>query len=62
MVRAYLRDLIRVPAPAEILVFMGFLAGCVLLLVGRPRAVRIVLGVLLAAPLVAVEITRTFAR
>ena len=59
--RDFLRDLIRDPVPARILFFMGFLAGCVLLLVGRPRGVRIAVGVLLAAPLV-VEITRTFAR
>ena len=42
--------------------FMGFLVGCVLLLVRRPRGVRIAAGVLLAAPLVVVEILRTFAR
>jgi len=62
VVRDYLRDLIHEPVPAKILFFMGFLAGCVLLLVGRPRVVRIAAGVLLAAPLVVVEITRAFAR
>jgi len=61
VIRAWLRALLRDPLPAKIPSFMGFLAGCVLLLVGRPRAVRIAAGVLLAAPLVVVAIMR-FAR
>jgi len=62
VIRDWLRDLIRDPLPVKIPFFMGFLAGCVLLLVGRPRGVRIAAGVLLAAPLVVVEIMRAFAR
>jgi hypothetical protein len=56
------RDLIRGFQPATTFFFMGFVAGCLLLFVGRPRGVRIAAGVLLAAPLVAVEIMRAFAR
>jgi len=62
VVRHGLRDLIRDPLPTKIPFFMGFLAGCVLLVGGRPRGVRIATGVLLAAPLVIIEITRAFAR
>ncbi len=60
-IRDWLRDLIRDPLPVKIPFFMGFLAGCVVLLVGRPGGVRIAAGVLLAAPLVVVEIMRAFA-
>ncbi len=54
-IRAPLRALLRAPRPAELfaLALVGFLVGCLLLLVGRPRAWRIAAGVLLAAPLVA---------
>jgi hypothetical protein len=62
VVRDPLRNLIREPQRAEIFFFLGFLAGCLLLLVGRPRGVRIAAGVLLAAPLVVVEIMRAVGR
>lgn len=60
-VRQQLRNLIGDHSPANLLFFMGFFAGCLLLIVGRPRAVRIAAGLLFAAPLVVVEIARACA-
>jgi uncharacterized membrane protein len=62
VVRGPLRNLIRDPPPAELFLFMGFLAGCLLLLVGRPRGVRIAAGVLLSAAPLVVEVVRVLAR
>jgi hypothetical protein len=60
-VRQHLRNLIGDHSPANLLFFMGFFAGCLLLIVGRPRAVRIAAGLLLAAPLAVVQIARACA-
>jgi hypothetical protein len=61
-VRQVLRDLFRDHHPRRILLLLGFDAGCLLLIAGRPRAVRIAAGLLLAAPLMAVELLAAMPR
>jgi hypothetical protein len=57
-----LSDLASDPQVAKVFFFMGFHAGLMLLLVGRPGVPRVVIGVLLAAPLVGLEVMLAFAR
>lgn len=61
-VRQLLRDLIRDHRPTTMLSFLGFDAGCLLLVLGRPRAVRIAAGVLLAMPVLALEVVAALGR
>jgi hypothetical protein len=61
-VRAWLRDLARPLYPATVFLVLAFLAGGLLLLVGRPRRARIAVGVLFAAPLVALQVMRVMGR
>jgi hypothetical protein len=56
LVRQLLRDLIHDHHPRQILSSLGFDAGCLLLVVGRPRAIRIANAVLLATPLLLLEV------
>lgn len=49
--RQLLRDLIRDHQPRKLLSLLGFHAGGLLLLIGRPRPARIAAGALLALPL-----------
>ena len=58
VVRAWLRDLLRPLYPATLFFVLAFLAGGLLLLVGRPRRARLAIGVLLAAPLVVLQVIR----
>lgn len=61
-VRQLLRDLIRDHRPTTMLSFLGFDAGCLLLVLGRPRAVRLAAGVFLALPLLALEVLAALGR
>ena len=49
--RQLLRNLIRDHDPRRLLLLLAFDAGCLLLVVGQPRRRRIVVGLVLAAPL-----------
>jgi hypothetical protein len=62
VVRAWLRDLLRPLYPATRFFVLAFLAGGLLLLVGRPRRARLAIGVLLAAPLVVLQVIRVIGR
>ncbi len=58
--RAVLRGLSNPLYPAKIAFTFAFVAGLVLLLAGRPRRVRLALGVLLACPLLALQALRAW--
>jgi hypothetical protein len=60
--RAFVRGVLRELPPTSLLVVAGFAAGCLLLVVGRPRRVRLVVGALLAASPIASELVRALAR
>jgi hypothetical protein len=60
--RQVLRDLIRDHHPRRLLLLLGFDGGCLLLLAGRPRAARMIAGLLLVAPLLAVELVAALGR
>jgi hypothetical protein len=61
-IRQLLRDLIRDHQPRKLLLLLAFDAGCLLLIAGRPRRNRIVAGLLLAAPLLALELIAALGR
>jgi hypothetical protein len=58
LARARLRDLLRPLGRAAMLASLGLQAGCVVLVAGRPRRVRIAVGAILAAPLLVLAILR----
>jgi hypothetical protein len=57
-----LRALLRELQPTSLLLVLGFASGCLLLVAGRARRVRIAAGVLLAVPLVASVLVHALAR
>lgn len=61
-VRLLLRDLLGDLRPAGISSVLAFAAGCLLLVVGRPGRKRIAAGVVLAVPLVVLEMIWLFGR
>jgi hypothetical protein len=61
-VRQALRNLIPDHRPWKIVPLLGLDAGCLLLTVGRPRAWRVIAGVLVAAPLLVLEVISALGR
>lgn len=61
-VRQLLRNLIPDHRPWKVLPLLGLAAGCLLLIAGRPRAWRAAAGVLLAAPLLVLEVISALRR
>lgn len=61
-VRPLLRDLLRDLRPAGVWSVLAFAVGCLLLVVGRPGRARIAAGVVLAVPLVVIEMIWLFGR
>ena len=59
--RVPLREVIRALYPMNVVLASGLLAGSLLLVIGRPRRVRVAAGLLLAAPLPIAAIARAFA-
>jgi hypothetical protein len=59
-VRAFLRELTNPLYPAKIAFTFAFVAGILLLLVGRPRRLRLAAGALLACPLVVLQAFRAW--
>jgi hypothetical protein len=62
LVRERLRELLRDVPLAGALSLVGFDVGALLLVAGRPRAWRVAAGVLLAAPLLVLELLRALGR
>ncbi len=61
-IRRFLRDVLRDLRPMGISFVLGFEAGCLLLVVGQPRRLRIAAGVVLAVPLAVLEVLLVFGR
>lgn len=61
-IRRFLRDVLRDLRTTGISFVLGFDVGCLLLVIGQPRKVRIAAGVALAVPLAALALFLAFAR
>ncbi len=59
-IRHFLRDVFHDLRPTGISFVLGFAVGCLLLVVGRPRRMRIAAGVALAVPLAVLEMILVF--